>query len=353
MKKIFLLLLFFSFLISPLVLYRICASKKTLYVYSWSAYIKPEIIEKFQKEFDCVVVLDTYDSNEAMFTKLKLGGAGYDLLFPSSYFLEDMIRADLLMPFDEAKIPNLQYVDWSFLSQLKYTKSLYSHYAVPFMVSFSGVAWRTDRIHKTPDSWSIFGDDSLSGRMTMLNDLRETLGAALLYLGYSVNTVSAYEIEQAQNQVILWKKNLVKFESEQYKNGIASAEYLAVHGYSGDCLQLSERAKEISFYFPKEGSIASIDTVALMKGARNIDLAHAFINFLHDPHIASENMEYTHYRCLNSEAKKYLSKKLQFSKLLYPEISHSNIIECLASVGPARKHYVKAWNAIKEKCVNK
>lgn len=345
MKKTLWISLLLGGLFLPFGLYKAFSSKRTLYVYSWSAYIKPEILEKFQSTFNCSVVVDTYDSNEGMYTKLKLGGSGYDVLFPSNYFLETMVKDGLLLELNESLIPNSRYIDRPFLNKLQLAKN---SWGVPFVVSFTGIAWRKDKLAEAPSSWAIFGDARLKRRMTMMNDMRETLGVGLLYLGCSVNSTDSQEIEKARDLVKLWKKNIVKLESEQYKNGIANAEYLVVHGYSGDCLQVARNTSTIGFSFPKEGSPCSVDYTAIMKTSHDKNLAYAFINFLHDPEIAAENMAYTYYRCLNTEAKKFLPKDLQSSPLLYPEVNNSARFECLRPVGQARKQYVKAWDSVKE-----
>lgn len=345
MKK---LLLIFGLLIAlsaPLVLNELFKSKRTLYLYMWSAYIKPELIEQFQNEHDCRVVIDTYDSNEAMYTKLKFGGSGYDIIFPSNYFLELMGRQEMLLPLQEQRIPNIKYVDWAFLHRFNLPKT---SLAIPYMASFSGIAWRTDRLVQAPVSWAIFGDQELKGRMTMLNDMRETLGAGLLFLGYSVNSRSAKEIAQAGDLISQWKHELAKLESEQYKNGIAAGEYLVVHGYSGDCLQVARVSKNIGFSYPREGSIVSVDYAAIMRSSHDPVLAHAFLNFLLEPSVAAQNMEFTNYRCVNSNARQLLPEELKSSPLLYPELDASARFECLLPVGAARSYYIKAWDEVKE-----
>jgi spermidine/putrescine transport system substrate-binding protein len=310
----------------------------------WSAYVKPEIVEMFQEKYNCTVVVDTYDSNESMYTKLKLGGAGYDVIFPSNYFLDLLASQEMLYPVCEEMIPNLRHIDWKFLQKLGLSKN---RWGVPFMVSFSGIAWRTDRLKTAPSSWNIFSNKELKGRMTMLNDLRETVGAGLLYLGYSANSRSQEEIFKARDMVLQWKKQLAKLESEQYKNGIASAEYLVVHGYSGDCLQVSQENNDISFIYPKEGSIAAVDYGAVMKDSHDPELAFQFLNFLHEPKIAAENMAFTFYRCVNVEAAQFLPEDLRSSPLLYPETQGDIKFECIFSVGDARPYYLQAWNSIK------
>lgn len=309
----------------------------------WSSYVKPELIERFQKEQNCLVIVDTYDSNEAMYTKLKLGGSGYDVIFPSSYIIDMLAQANLIAPLQEQLIPNAKYVDWDFLRRLGLKKI---PYGLPYMASFSGIGWRKDRIAQPPDSWSVFGSHSHRGRMTMLNDMRETIGAALIFLGHSINTTNLENIRQAQDLVCRWKKQLARLESEQYKNGIASAEYLIVHGYSGDCLQVADQNKDVGFLYPKEGSITSVDYAVIMKSSKHKNLAHAFLNFLHDPKVAAENMQFTSFRCLNTGAAAYLPEKFRLSPLMYPELANTHL-ECILPVGEARAAYLHAWDTIK------
>lgn len=344
MRKTFIFVALIIAVLTPLALNELFKSKRTLYLYMWSAYIKPEVIEQFQTDHNCRVVIDTYDSNEAMYTKLKFGGSGYDIIFPSNYFLDLMASQDMLLPLREDLIPNIANVDWNFLKKLGLPKT---SVGIPYMASFSGIAWRMDRLSQEPDSWAIFGDKELKGRMTMLNDMRETLGAGLLFLGYSANSQSPDEIAKAGALISRWKHELAKLESEQYKNGIANGEYLVVHGYSGDCLQVARVSKNIGFSYPKEGSIVSVDYAAIMKSSHDPSLAYDFLNFLLDPQVAAENMEFTNYRCVNSAARLLLPEDLQSSPLLYPELSREVRFECLFPIGPARKHYVKAWDEVK------
>ena len=344
MKRIFAIVAFIAILIVPLALNVVFRSKRTLNLYMWSTYIKPEVIDRFQEEYNCRVVIDTYDSNEAMYTKLKFGGSGYDIIFPSNYFLDLMAGQDMLLPLREELLPNIVYVDWGFLRRLGLSKTTSG---IPYMASFSGIAWRKDRLDEAPDSWGIFGNPELKGRMTMLNDMRETIGAGLLYLGYSANTTSPEEVAKAAHQVSRWKHYLAKLESEQYKNGIASAEYLVVQGYSGDCLQLARGSKDIAFSCPKEGCLIVVDYAAIMKTAHDPLLAHAFLNFLLDPEVAAQNMEFTNYRCVNSGARDLLPEDLRDSPLLYPELAGAVHFECLFPVGKARPAYMKAWDEIK------
>ena len=344
MKRLLIILSLLVVLLIPIALKQLFLLKKTLYIYMWSDYIKTDLIKEFEKKHDCLVIVDTYDSNESLLTKLQLGGAGYDIIFPSNYFLGLMAEKNLLTPIQKEKIPNLKYIDTKLLEKFSIEPT---RWAVPYMVSFSGIAWRTDRLESPPTSWSLFGNPDLKGRMTMLNDPRETLGAALRFLGFSANTTNKNEIEKARDIILEWKSNLAKLESEQYKNGIASAEYLAAHAYNGDTLQLTQDSPHIGFSYPKEGSLVSFDYAAILKACNDEDLAHAFINFLHEPKVAAENTAFTMYRCVNTKSRDYLPEKLQTSKILFPEEDPENSFECIKPVGAARRDYLRAWDAIK------
>ncbi len=322
-----------------------CGAKKPeLHIYSWADYIKPEIVEQFEKEHNCTVVIDTYDSNESMFAKLRLGARGYDIIVPSNYYMEIMQQADMLQPINKEAVPNLQYVASS-ISNLVDKNIM--RFGVPYMMSPTGLAWRKDRVKEFTPSWAVFANTSLKGRMTMLNDPREAIGAALKFHGYSANTKNLDELQVAKNQLLAWKPQLAKFESEQYKNGIASGEYLVVQGYSGDILQVMQENAAVGFTLPQEGSTTSIDFLVIPKEAEKVALAHEFINYLYDPKIAATNMNFTCYLCPNTEGLKLIDEHLKrlFDEFLQEETL--NKIEIIHDLGPVNEAYNKVWDEVK------
>ncbi len=308
----------------------------------WSDYIRPDLISQFEEEFNCKVTVDTYDSNESMYTKLLFGAEGYDVLFPSTYYLDLMIGRDFIDKLDLNLLPNASLIDWKRLSDWGLE---HSEYGLPYMVSFSGLGYRKDRIPE-PTSWDIFADAHLKGRMTLLNDPRETIGAALRFLGYSINTYEPAKINEAKEVVLRWKTNCAKFESEQYKNGIASAEFLVSHGYSSDLLQVAREIPEVGFAYPKEGSIAACDCAVVMKHSTEKELAHAFINFLQRPEIAKENMLTTCAFCPNLKALESMTFEERMEGQRYPSASMTQA-ECIRHVFQAQMLYIKAWDQIK------
>lgn len=320
------------------------SSKKELHIYSWGDYINPEVVKEFEKLWDCQIVLDTYDSNESMYAKLKAGAAGYDIIFPSNYILGLLDQQQMLMTIDRSQIPNLQYLDEKYTAFIDHKMD---HISVPYMLTFTGLGYRQDRIEEMVHSWSAFGEKRWRGRMTMLNDFRETIGAALKYLNFSVNSVEEGQINAAADQVIQWKANLAKFESEQYKNGLATAEFLVVQGYSGDVLQVMLEDEGVNFIYPQEGAVMSMDFLAIPKKANAPDLAHAFINFLYEPRVAAINMKWTQFICPNKAAYKLLGPDLQNSQVFFPDEAVLEKAELIQDIGPDVEKYHRAWDKIK------
>lgn len=324
-----------------------CGCKRAqpvLHIYNWADYLKPELVQRFEQENACRVVIDTFDSNEAMYAKLKAGATGYDLIFPSSYMVKLMFNQGMLQPINRNLVPNLVNIDPDYL---KIAMDRDMHHSVPYMLTNTGIAYLADKTSDVQPSWSMFDRADLKGRMTMLNDMRETIGAALKSLGFSLNTLDERELEAARDVVIRWKKNLAKFENEQYKTGLASGEFLLVHGYSGDILQVQEENENIAFVVPEEGTSISCDDVVIPNGAENVELAHKFINFLHDPNVAAENTEFISYLCPNRASYQFLDQEILGNPAIFlkPEIRDRS--EVIDDLGENNVKYTKIWDEIK------
>jgi len=318
--------------------------RPALNIYTWADYFKPDLIRRFEKENACRVVIDTFDSNEAMYAKIKAGASGYDLLTPSGYMVSLLRAQDMLGAINHALVPNLAHVDPEYLN---IAADPAMDYSVPYMVSNTGLACLRSRVPGFVPSWGMFDRADLKGRMTMLNDMRETIGAALKFLGYSLNSTDEGELAAARDVVLRWKANIAKFENEQYKTGIASGEFLLVHSYSGDILQARKENPDIVFAIPEEGTAISIDDLVIPRTARRTGLAHAFINFLHDPAVAAENTGFLNYLCPNRDAYPLLDPELRENPAVFmsPELRAKS--EMVIDLGPANALYVKIWDEIK------
>lgn len=275
-------------------------AKGELHVYTWCDYIAPDVLASFEKALGVRVVVDTFDSNEAMYAKLKAGGTGYDILMPSSYQVAQMAKDGLIEKLDHAKLPNVRKnFDPSFTTQIIDPTFAYN---VPYAVTYTGFMYLKDKIPAGADvaSWSILGNSALKSRITFLDDIREVIGGGLMYLGYSVNSTDPKEIDAAVEQVLKWKVNSRKFDGESYKTEVANGSSWLGHGYSTDATQVIVGDEElgappradIGFALPKEGYSIAFDEMVVAKGAPRRDLAYAFINYIYDGEVAKVNMEY-------------------------------------------------------------
>ena len=322
-----------------------CKSASTdLHLYTWADYIKPELVQQFEKENNCKVIIDTFDSNEGMYAKLKAGATGYDVITPSSYMARIMFLQDMLMPLDHALLPNLVNIDPEYL-RIAIDPAM--KYSVPYMITYTGIGYLKDQVNDVQPSWKMFARPELKGRMTMLNDMRETIGAALKYLGYSLNTIDDAQLAAAKAVVIGWKKNLAKFENEQYKTGLASGEFLLVHGYSGDILKVQEENEQVEFIIPAEGFSLASDDLVIPKAARNAGLACKFINFLHAPAVAAANTEFITYLCPNSTGYALLSAEIRNNPGIFPDAATRARGEVIQDLGENNQKYIRIWDEIK------
>ncbi len=325
-----------------------CGEKKPrLHIYNWSDYFAPEVLEMFEERFGVEVVYDVFESNEAMYAKLKAGGGGYDVVFPSSYQAYIMNKEGMLLALDHAQLPNLQYIDREHLNRFAIDKEL--HYSVPYMSGTTGIAYRADRVGELDKTWGVFSNPEFAGRMTLLNDPREVIGAALKFLGYSLNTTDPNEIAQAVDVVLQWKRNIAKFAADEYKPGLASGEFHISQGYSGDIMQVMEENEDlpIEYFLPREGFSVWVDDVAILKNAPNPELAHQFINFLHDPEVAAINMEYIYYQCPNTAAYELIDEELRSDEMVFlseEDLGHGELIQPLDEED---RLYMEAWARIK------
>ncbi len=271
-----------------------------LHIYTWCDYIAPEVISSFEKALGVKVVVDTFDSNEAMYAKLKAGGTGYDIIMPTSYQIATMAKEGMIDVLDHTKIPNVRKnFDPAFQPQILDPSFKYN---VPYAVTYTGFMYVKDKIPEGAEvnSWAILGNSAMKNRISLLDDIREVIGGALMYLGYSINSKNPQEIDAAVAQVLTWRDNVRKFDGESYKTEVPSGATWIGHGYSSDTMQVivgDEEAgapprDDIGFALPKEGFTIAFDEMVIAKQAKRKDLAYAFINYIYDGDVAAANMNY-------------------------------------------------------------
>jgi len=322
-----------------------CAEKRpTLRIYTWSDYVKPALLQRFERENRCRIVVETYDSNEALYDSLAARDKEpFDLLFPSSYMVKILRKQGLLLPLNPDWIPNLKNVDPSYLAQAFDPQMTYS---VPYAVTVTSLGYLAKDVPDFKPSWTMFDRADLKGRATMLADVRETIGAALKSLGCSLNSTNDQELAAAKDVVLRWKKNLAGFENERYKTDLAAGAIRLAHGYSGDLMLAQADNADVRIAVPTEGSALSFDDMVIPADAKHILLAHRFIDFILDPQVAAEMTEYICYLCPNEVSYQYLSEESRRNPILFPPPEVVEKLEMIADLGEANAKYAKIWEEI-------
>ena len=321
-----------------------CDSRERLYIYNWTYYTQDSVIEKFENEYNVRIVYDEFASNEDMYAKLRATQgkkSGYDVVFPSKDYVPIMMRQGMLEKIDHSKMTNLKNIDTEVLQIASYDPQM--EYSVPYFYGAAGVIVNTIQVKNYERSWSIFSRTDLKGRMTMLDDMREVIGGALSFMGYSVNEVNPDLILLARDHINnSWKPNLVKFDSEAFGKGYANGEFWVVHAFPEavyeEIIDNANLLANTVFFIPKEGGPSYIDNMVILKGARNIDLAHKFIDFIHRPEIYAEFAdEFGLPSTVNVPARKY---KKGISLYSEDELKNTELVEDL---GEDLQNYIEAW----------
>ena len=293
-----------------------CSRKETLHVYIWADYISPEVVKDFEKAYSCKVQQDIFDSNEMMFAKLQAGGSGYDIVCPSHYYIKKMASSGMLMPLDWSKMPSLAYLDHDALSKLDEEVLKYS---VPYFMSYTGIGYSKSQVKDFKPTWDMFLREDLANRMTLLDDFSEVLGAAARKNGCSFQDLLEDEekLKAAVEVARSWRKNIIKFDNEQYKNGLATGEFLLVMGYFSDLSQIVAENEDLALVLPEEGCMMSCDMLAVPSTAKNEDLAYAFIDFVNKPENAAKNIRDVYAYCPNAGALDYLDEEILADETIF------------------------------------
>ncbi len=319
------------------------AGKPVLNVYNWDDYIDEETIPEFEKQFGVTVNYDVYDSNESLLAKLQAGASGFDVVFPSDYMIKIMIQLDLLEPLDTSKIPNIANLDPGLLDQAFDPGNRYS---LPYTWGTAGIGYRADKVTGPVESWAIMFDPKYTGRIVMLDDVRETLGAALKYLGYPLNSTNPAELAQAKELLIHQKSIIKAYASAQAEQMLLSGDAWLVHNWSGDIYRVAAENSAIKYVIPKEGSSKFIDNCAIPKTAQNKELAHQFINFLLNAEVDARIHNQIQYLTANKAALPLLDEALRHTMETMSAESAAKL-EYIEDLGRDTRLWDRIWTEIK------
>jgi spermidine/putrescine transport system substrate-binding protein len=328
----------------------------TLSVYNWADYIDPVVLEEFKAEYGVDVVVDVYDNNEDMIAKVRTGNSGYDIAVPSDYAVDIMIKDKLLASLDKAMLPNFKNLKPANLG-LYYDPD--NSYSIPYNEGLTGIAYVKSKFPTAPDSWSIFFDpaqaEAIAGQFTMLDDEREVPGAALRYIGASLNDTNTDNLKKVQDILIAQKPFVAAYDSSSVARKLASGEIVAGHIYNNVAMQarlgLSGEFPgnpDVGFYIPKEGATIWQDNLVILADSANTYTAHVFIDFLNRPDIAAKNTSYLLGITPNAEAEKLLPAEMQelYKEGFAPDAEMLKRLEWIVR-NDATAAFTDLWTAVK------
>ena len=320
------------------------SGERELNLYNWSDYVAEQTIPRFEKRFGVKVTQDFYASNEELLAKLQAGGTGYDVIVPSDYMVEIMAKSEVIQPLDLDRIPNFKNVGENF-RRLPYDPE--NRYSVPYQWGTTGILYNQKEIGEV-DSWDAMWNPEFKGKIGMLNDVRETVGAALMRLGYSINSTDPDELAEAEES-LKEQKPLLRgyFASTENRPAVQNGDLLLGHVYSGDAFLAMVENKDLSYAIPKPGATRWTDNMAIPVGAPHVDLAHKFINYILDPKVGAELSNYTYYNTPNEAALPMIDEELRRLPGYTPSQEVFDRLQIIEDVGEATRLYERIFTEVK------
>ena len=322
----------------------------TLNVFNWGEYISDgsegslDVVAAFEKVTGIKVNYVTYESNEAMYAKIKSGAVAYDVIIPSDYMIERMKKEGLLQKIDLTKISNYKYIDDQY-------KGLYfdenEEYTVPYNVGMVGLIYNSKMVSGDPDSWSIMWDEKYKGNILTFNNSRDAFATAQFLLGIDINTTDKSDWDKAAEKLteqnsVLQGRVMDEVFSKMEGGNAAIATY-----YAGDYLTMAENNPDLKFVYPKEGTNIFIDSMCIPSSSKNIEAAHMFINFMLDPEVALANAEYLCYATPNTSVRNNPEYSLKDNKRLYPDDMGSIKTEYFHDLdSDTRSYFESLWDKV-------
>ncbi|MGX7244831.1 ABC transporter substrate-binding protein [Enterococcus quebecensis] len=308
------------------------AGADTLTIYNWGDYIDPDLLRKFEKESGYKVNYETFDSNEAMFTKIQQGGTAYDITIPSEYMIQKMMKEKMLLPIDHSKIKGLKNIDERFLN-LDFDPQ--NKYSIPYFWGTLGIIYNDKFVGKDQiNHWDDLWKPELKDNLMLIDGAREVLGLSLNSLGYSLNSKNNQELREATDKLNKLTTNVKAIVADEIKMYMINEESAVAVTFSGEAAEMLDGNEHLHYVIPSEGSNLWFDNIVIPKTAKNIKGSYEFINFMLRPENAAQNAEYIGYSTPNKTAKKLLPKEISSDEQFYPSdevIKHLEVYEDLGA----------------------
>jgi spermidine/putrescine transport system substrate-binding protein len=322
------------------------AAEKKLVLAIWSNYLPEDVVADFEQAQGCTVEIPwNYGSNDELLAKLQGKATGFDLAFPSDRILSVLISQGLLERIDAPTLEGYAHLDKAFVGTGPDPKNEWS---VPYTWGTVGIAWRTDKVAKAPDSWAVFGEPGAGGGSAfLLEEGRDVIACAMLLGGKNVNSVADADLAAAKQILSGWKKQVRGFTGET-KDHLLSGEAFLIQAYNGDVAQaMKEQPGKFGFAVPKEGGILWYDNLVIPKGAPNRDLARKFVAFVLRPEIAARISDGIRYAVPNAAAFEKVSKAVREDPVIYAPEEVRKRLHSEADLGAELKKITDLWSEVR------
>ena len=320
------------------------SGKVTLNILNWGDYIQEDVIKEFESKYGININYISSSSNEEMYVSIETEGSDYDIVFPSDYLVERLIKEGRLQEIDYDKLPNAQYLDEKFLSKAYDPDNAYS---VPYTWGTLGILYNKTAVTEPVTSWDIMWDEDYAGEIYMYDSMRDSIAASLMRLGYSVNTRSETEVAEAVKALQEQKPLVKSYGSDEMRDSMINGSGALCLTYSGDAVYCMTENPDLGYAVPEEGSNLFFDCMVILDTCENTDAAYKFINFLLDPEVATVNTEYIGYSTPNAKVLEQISEEYLSNNAFNPDDAVIDRCEVFLDLGDFTQVYSDAWQEVK------
>lgn len=316
-------------------------------VYNWGEYINEDVIEMFEKEYDIEVVYDEFTENEDMYPIINIGEVNYDVVCPSDYMINRMINEGLLAELNYDNIPNIKNIDPTYLKSAEEFDPG-NKYAVPYCWGTVGILYNKTMVDEPITSWSAIFDEKYKNEILMIDSVRDGMGIALKYLGYSMNTKEESQLEEAKELLIAQRPFVQGYFVDEVRNKMIGEEAALGVIYSGEAIYTQRENSDLEYVVPEEGSNVWIDGWVIPKNAKNKENAEKWINFMCREDIALMNFEEITYSTPNAAARELIEDAdIKNSTIAFPDAATLERCETFKYLGETEEVYLEKWNEMK------
>ncbi len=322
-----------------------------LNIYNWGEYISDgsddsiDVNAEFERITGIKVNYATFESNETMYSQLKSGGVTYDIIIPSDYMIERLIKEGMLSRIDVSKLSNYHYIREDYKNIFFDPENTYS---VPYNVGMVGIIYNTALIEEPKHSWTTLWDEKYKDMSLTFSNPRDAFMTAQMLLGFDLNTTNKADWDAAAELLKKQKINLQSYVMDEVYGKMETGEAAIAPYYAGDFLTMYDINEDLAFFYPEEGTNIFMDSVCIPACVQNYEAAMLYMNFLLEPEIALANAEYIGYASPHTAVINNPDYCYYQNEILYPSAENTPVCQYYHDIdSEIRKYYENLWIDVK------